>query len=179
MELAYHAQLDTRLCMGLHLHDDAAPPAHEHGHHHHHGPLHHMPAEMDAPIGDQTQFDGHVHSGLDSHHHGEDTHEHFHGHDPGWQSFLLSSTDPQDPEKLKQAVSEVALRQPVLRAKGHVAIPGKHHALVLQAVRARIQTYYDAHDHAPAKSSIVFIGYHPKRQQVAEILHDFTGTHWA
>ena len=179
MELAYHAQLDTRLCMGLHLHDDAAPPAHEHGHHHHHGPLHQMPADLDKPIDDQTQFDGHVHSGLDSHHHGEDTHEHFHGHDPGWQSFLLTTSDPQDAEALKRAVSEVALRQPVLRAKGHIAIPGKHHALVLQAVRARVQTYFDAHDHAPAKSSVVFIGYHPKRQQVAEILHELTGTHWA
>ena len=181
MELAYHAQLDTRLCMGLHLHDDAPPPAHEHGHPHghHHGPLHQMPAEIDTPISDQTQFDGHVHSGLSSHEHGENTHEHFHGHDPGWQSFVLCSSEPQDAETLKRAVAEVALRQPVLRAKGHVAIPGKHHALVLQAVRARVQTYYDANDHAPEKSSVVFIGYHPKRNIIAETLHEITGTHWA
>jgi len=58
-------------------------------------------------------------------------------------------------------------------------VAGKHHALVLQAVRARVQSYYDAHDHAPAESSVVFIGYHPKRQIVAEILHTVTGTHWA
>jgi len=180
MELAYHAQLDTRLCMGLHLHDDAPPPAHEHGHHHghHHGPLHQMPADLDTPISDQTQFDGHVHSGLSSHEHGEETHEHFHGHDPGWQSFVLRTSEPQDADTIKRAVAEVALRQPVLRAKGHVAIPGKHHALVLQAVRARVQTYYDAHDHAPDKSSVVFIGYHPKRDLVAETLHEITGTHW-
>ncbi|NBV87257.1 MAG: GTP-binding protein [Verrucomicrobia bacterium] len=180
MELAYHAQLDTRLCMGLHLHDGPAPAAHEHGHghSHHHGPLHQMPGTMDAPLGDQTQFDGHTHTGLDAHHHGEDTHEHFHGHDPGWQSFVLRSRHPQEPEALKRAISEVGLAQPVLRAKGHAAVSGKHHALVLQAVRARVQSYFDAHDHAPAESSVVFIGYHPKRQIVAEIMHKVTGTHW-
>ena len=179
LELAYHAQLDTRLCMGLHLHDGPAPAVHEHGHHHHHGPLHQMPDAHDAPLGDQSQFDGHAHTGLDAHHHGEETHEHFHGHDPGWQSFVLRCAEQQDAETLKKAISEVALAQPVLRAKGHASVAGKHHALVLQAVRARVQSYYDAHDHAPAESSVVFIGYHPKRQIVAEILHTVTGTHWA
>ena len=178
MELAYHAQLDTRLCMGLHLHDGPAPAVHEHGHHHH-GPLHQMPAPLDAPLGDQAQFDGHAHTGLDAHHHGEETHEHFHGHDPGWQSFVLRSSQPQDAEVLKRAISEVALAQPVLRAKGHAFVLGKHHALVLQAVLARVQSYYDAHDHAPAESSVVFIGYHPKRNIIADILHAVTGTHWA
>jgi cobalamin biosynthesis protein CobW len=179
LELAHHAQLDTRLCMGLHLHDGPAPAFHDHGHHHHHGPLHQMPAFSDAPLGDQAQFDGHSHTGLAAHQHGEDTHEHFHGHDPGWQSFVLRSKEPQEPELLKKAISEVALAQPVLRAKGHAAVAGKHHALVLQAVRARVQSYYDAHDHAPSESSVVFIGYHPKRQIVADILHSVTGKHWA
>jgi cobalamin biosynthesis protein CobW len=182
MELAHHAQLDTRLVMGLHLHDEAAPPAHEHGHghshDHHHGPLHQMPELNAAPLADQTQFDGHSHSGIGAHEHGEHSHEHFHGHDPGWQSFVLHSHAAQDPELIKRAVSEAALREPVLRAKGHVAVAGKHHALVLQAVRARVQSYYDAHDHAPADSSIVFIGYHPNRESVARTLHEITGSDW-
>jgi cobalamin biosynthesis protein CobW len=182
MELAYHAQLDTRLVMGLHLHDEAAPPAHEHGHghshDHHHGPLHQMPELNAAPLADQKQFDGHSHSGIGAHEHGEHSHEHFHGHDPGWQSFVLHSHTAQDQELIKRAVSEVALREPVLRAKGHVAVSGKHHALVLQAVRARVQSYYDAHDHTPDHSSLVFIGYHPNRENVARTLHEITGSDW-
>jgi cobalamin biosynthesis protein CobW len=171
--------LDTRLVMGLHLHDEAAPPAHDHGHGgHHHGPLHQMPELTAQPLADQTQFDGHAHSGIGAHEHGEDSHEHFHGHDPGWQSFVLHTHATQDPELIKRAVSEVALREPVLRAKGHVAVAGKHHALVLQAVRARVQSYYDAHDHAPDHSSIVFIGYHPNRETVARTLHEITGADW-
>ena len=182
MELAHHAQLDTRLCMGLHLHDGPLPPAHDHGHgspHHHHGPVQHTPGETDAPLEDQHQFDGHVHSGLDAHEHGEHTHEHFHGHDPGWQSFVLRTPQPQDPERIKQALGEIAARQPILRAKGHVAVSGKHHALVLQAVRSRVQSHYDAHDHAPHQSAVVFIGYHPNRTAVSEILHELTETQWS
>lgn len=184
MELAHHAQLDTRLCMGLHLHDEPAPAAHDHAHGHghgahpHHGPIHHMPSDTDAPLSDQHQFDGHTHSGLTAHEHGEHTHEHFHGHDPGWQSFVLRSHQMQDPEKIKFALAEVAGRQPILRAKGHVAVAGKHHALVLQAVRTRVQSHYDAHDHAPEQSAVVFIGYHPNRESVKEILHSTTGFHW-
>jgi cobalamin biosynthesis protein CobW len=183
LELAHHAQLDTRLCMGLHLHDGPLPATHDHAHgpgnHAHHGPLHHMPTETDGPLDDQHQFDGHVHSGLDAHEHGEHTHEHFHGHDPGWQSFVLRTHQAQDPETLKRALAEVATRQPILRAKGHVAVAGKHHALVLQAVRSRVQSHYDAHDHAPEQSAVVFIGYHPNRGAICEILHTFTHSHWS
>lgn len=187
MELAHHAQLDTRLVMGLHLHDEALPPAHDsahghgHSHHHghHHGPLHQMPAADARPLADQSQFDGHSHSGIGEHEHGEHTHEHFHGHDPGWQSFVLRSTSTQDPDTIRKAVSEVALREPVLRAKGHIAVAGKHHALVLQAVRSRVQSYYDAHDHTPDQSAVVFIGYHPNRTNIAHILHEITGSSWS
>jgi cobalamin biosynthesis protein CobW len=178
VETAHHAQLDTRLCMGLHLHDGPAPAHHAHGHDHHHGPVQHTPDESAKPIEDQAQFDGHVHSGLGSHEHGEHTHEHFHGHDPGWQSFVLHSHQPQDPERIKQAVSEAAQKEPILRAKGHIAVLGKHHALVLQAVRARVQTYYDAQDHAPEASSVVFIGYHPNRQNITDVLQRATGSVW-
>src|SRR5271156_359677 len=65
LELAHHAELDTRLCMGLELHDDDEPGAHDHAHHdHHHGPIASMPADLDRPPEDQSVFDGHAHSGL-------------------------------------------------------------------------------------------------------------------
>src|SRR5215469_8569456 len=48
LELAYHAELDTRLCMGLHLHEgDIAGINHEYHRHDHHGPVESLPSDMD------------------------------------------------------------------------------------------------------------------------------------
>ncbi len=180
LELAYHAELDTRLCMGLRLHEEPEifQLSDEHDHHHHHGPVQSAPLDIDRPLADQDQFDGHSHTGLASHDHSEHTHLHFHEHDPGWQSFVLHSSEPQDPEKLKAAVKEVSIDQPVLRAKGFASIEGKHHRLVVQAVRNRVQAYFeDAHSHAP-ESQLVFIGYHCRRDRTTELMNKLTGTVW-
>jgi cobalamin biosynthesis protein CobW len=179
LELAYHAELDTRLCMGLSLHEEPEmfQLSDEHDHHHHHGPVQSAPLD-DRPLADQFQFDGHSHTGLASHDHSEHTHLHFHEHDPGWQSFVLHSSEPQDPEKLKAAVKEVSLDQPVLRAKGFASIEGKHHRLVVQAVRNRVQAYFEeAHSHDP-ESQLVFIGYHCRRDRTNELMTKVTGTVW-
>jgi cobalamin biosynthesis protein CobW len=178
LELAYHAELDTRLCMGLSLHEEpeVVLPSDEHGHHH--GPVQSLPLDVDRPLDDQHQFDGHTHTGLAAHIHGEHSHMHFHEHDPGWQSFVLHSDQPQDPEKLKAAVKETSIDQPVLRTKGFASVQGKHHRLVVQAVRSRVQTYFeDAHsdDH---ESQLVFIGYHCRRDRTAELMKKLTGTEW-
>jgi cobalamin biosynthesis protein CobW len=75
-------------------------------------------------------------------------------------------------------VREVTLQQPILRAKGFAAIDGKHHRLVVQAVRTRVQTYFEeAHSHDP-ESSLVFIGYHPRRAQVVQLMGELTGVEW-
>jgi cobalamin biosynthesis protein CobW len=180
LELAYHAELDTRLCMGLSLHEEPETfqLSDEHDHDHHHGPVQSAPLDIDRPLADQDQFDGHSHTGLASHDHSEHTHLHFHEHDPGWQSFVLHSSEPQDPEKLKAAVKEVSIDQPVLRAKGFASIEGKHHRLVVQAVRNRVQAYFeDAHSHAP-ESQLVFIGYHCRRDRTTELMNKLTGTVW-
>src|ERR1700760_2070703 len=93
LELAYHAELDTRLCMGLSLHDEPEMLGPDDDHdHHHHGPVQSAPLDVDTPLIDQHQFDGHSHTGLASHEHGEHSHQHFHEHDPGWQSFVLRSS---------------------------------------------------------------------------------------
>jgi cobalamin biosynthesis protein CobW len=173
LELAYEARLDTRLTLGLRLHESAA--AHGH-HHHHHGPVRSAPGELSAPLEDQTALDGHAHGDLASHVHGEGTHEHFHEHDPGWQSFVLRSAEPQDGEVLRAALREVALQQPILRAKGFAQLD-PHHRVALQAVRARVEARREhAHGHA---SEIVFIGYHPNRKAVAALLREHTGREWA
>jgi cobalamin biosynthesis protein CobW len=178
LELAYHAELDTRLCMGLNVHDEPLPPdAHDHGGHHH-GPVHEMPAELDRPIEDQSQFNGHEHTGLSAHAHSEHTHEHFHEHDTGWQSFVLHCDQPQDAEKLKAAVREVTLKQPILRAKGFAVIDGRHHRLVVQAVRNRVQTYFEQEHSHETESSLVFIGYHPHRDDVVHLMKELTGADW-
>ena len=180
LELAYGAELDTRLCLGLNLHEEPDPHVHDHDHfHNHHGPVQSLPQELDRPLEDQHQFDGHSHTGLASHEHSEDTHLHFHEHDTGWQSFVLSSPEPQDPEKLKAAVKQVSADQPILRAKGFAAVSGKHHRLVVQAVRTRVQTYFeDAHTHEE-ESKLVFIGYHCRRDRAAELMRSITGTEWS
>jgi cobalamin biosynthesis protein CobW len=178
LELAYHAELDTRLCMGLSLHDEPEVFDPDDHHDHHHGPVHSAPLDVDHPLVDQHQFDGHAHTGLASHEHGEHSHLHFHEHDPGWQSFVLHSSQPQDPEKLKTAVKEVSIDQPVLRAKGFASIEGKDHRLVVQAVRNRVQAYFEeahSHDH---ESQLVFIGYHCRRDRTAELMNRLTGTEW-
>jgi cobalamin biosynthesis protein CobW len=174
LELAYNAELDTRLCMGLNLHESDTL-SHEQ---HHHGPVEHAPAELDRPLQNQGQFDGHAHTGLGAHEHGEHTHEHFHEHDTGWQSFVLHSHELQNSERLKAAMREVTLQQPILRAKGFAAVAGKQHRLVVQAVRNRVQTYFEQQGPDVSESRIVFIGYHPNRNVITNLMSELTDTEW-
>ena len=178
LELAHHAELDTRLCMGLNMHDHLVQESPDTPHEHHHGPIQQMPMELDRPLEDQGQFDGHAHTGLGVHEHGEHTHQHFHEHDTGWQSFVLQSHNLQDAEKLKAAVREVTLQQPILRAKGFASIEGKNHRLVVQAVRNRVQTYYEQAPSRELHSSLVVIGYHPRRDQITKLMNELTNTEW-
>jgi cobalamin biosynthesis protein CobW len=178
LELAYHAELDPRLCLGLNLHDE---PVHEgpHAlHEHHHGPVQKMPAELDRPLENQGQFDGHSHTGLHAHEHSEQTHQHFHEHDTGWQSFVLESRDLQNAEKLKAALREVTLQQPILRAKGFASIEGKRHRLVVQAVRTRVQTYFEREQSTESHSTLVVIGYHPHRDRITTLMSELTNSDW-
>ncbi len=176
LELAFHAELDTRLCLGLNLHctEETIP----HHHDHHHGPVSSVPDVPAKPLENQTQFDGHAHSGLNTHQHGEHTHEHFHEHDTGWQSFVLRSHQPQDAEKVKFAIKEVTLKEPILRAKGFATVENNHHQLILQAVRSRVQSYFDHEDSHESESSIVFIGYHPNRLNTVRMMNELTGKEW-
>jgi cobalamin biosynthesis protein CobW len=178
LELAYHAELDTRLCLGLKVHDEAtAAVLHDHDRPHH-GPVQQMPMEMEGPLENQSQFDGHTHTGIGSHVHGEHSHQHFHEHDTGWQAFVLHCDEAQDVEKIKNALRDVTLQQPILRAKGFAFIGGKDRRLVVQAVRTRVQTYFEQDESHETESSLVFIGYHPRREQVVGLMRELTGSEW-
>jgi cobalamin biosynthesis protein CobW len=179
LELAHHAELDTRLCLGLNLHDGLIHEGVHTLHEPHHGPVQQMPTEMDRPLEDQGQFDGHAHTGLGAHEHGEHTHQHFHEHDTGWQSFVLESDERQDAEKLKAAVREMTLQQPILRAKGFASVIGKRHRLIVQAVRNRVQTYFEQEQSEESHSTLVVIGYHPRRDQITTLMSELTNSEWS
>jgi cobalamin biosynthesis protein CobW len=180
LELAYNAQLDIRLALGLRLHQPTLI-AHEHRY----TPLASMP-EIDAsPLGSQSRLNGHAHSGLAGHSHGLATHKHFHEQDPGWLSFVLRSQAPQQTEQLKAALIEAARVEPILRTKGFVrtaCTTDMQHTALVQGVRSRVTISTEGNAVAKAsakKSELVFIGYHPSRAKVAALLSDLTGTLWS
>lgn len=169
IELAYGAQLDVRLALGLRLHQSTRTE-----HQHAYTPLAAVPGPQASVPGGQRRLDGHVHSGLAAHSHGLATHKHFHEQDPGWLSFVLRSAAPQALAVLKEALREAALREPVLRCKGFVQC--EEGAMLVQGVRARTDIAPGAQPHG--RSELVFIGYHLSRTRVAAVLSDVTGTRW-
>jgi len=169
LELAYDAQLDIRLALGLRLHQGTRT---DHGH-----AFVPVPDANAAPLASQYRLNGHAHSGLAAHNHGLATHKHFHEQDPGWLSFVLRSDAEQQVEPLTAALVDVARAQPVLRCKGHVRVQGDRPVLV-QGVRTRVAVSLDAAGAAQRRSQLVFIGYHISRAQVAALLSAGTGTAW-
>ncbi len=161
MELAYEATLDTQLTLGLNLHGNRRRAAHQ-------APVSGTPSSAMQPLHDHTALDGHSHGDLDAHLHSLSTHQHFHEHDPGWQSFRLTSSAPQNLPELVRTVQNVARVFPVLRVKGFVSdAAGKRYAL--QAVRSRVDTEATSIP-AEAVSELIFIGYHISRKKVIEAL---------
>ena len=183
LELAYRAQLDIRLALGLRLHQitrDASAHAHEQAY--------------TPSLNNQNLLNGHAHSGMAAHSHGLSTHKHFHQQDPGWLSFTLRSDEPQPLPLLQQALAEVASREPILRSKGFVHAAGHPQPVLMQGVRSRItldsrecseadnDQAVDAANvdaTAPRQSELVFIGYHASRARVADLLSTITATHWS
>lgn len=169
LELAHGAQLDSRLALGLRLHQGRRQP-------HFHGPF--------APVHtltDHGRIDGHSHSGLLAHTHGLATHTHFHEQDPGWLSFTLRSDAPQDIATLIAALERAAAAEPLLRCKGFVR--GTERVLI-QGVRTRFVASPERpssgsrEDGAARASELVFIGYHLSRARVARLLNEMTATTW-
>ncbi len=172
VELAWGARLDTRLTLGLRLHE-----ASQGTRPHYHVEQADAPAADAQPLSNQKRFDGHSHFGLPAHVHGLATHRHFHKHDPGWQSFVLRSAEFQQPDRLRAALVELAQTEPILRLKGFSAVAGRSAQLLVQGVRSRIELRW-AGETSTARSEIVFIGYHPSRSRTAQVLGRLTATRW-
>ncbi len=164
IELAYHARLDPRLTLGLRLHEATMP----------HG-LHHAPIQS---MSDHSALNGHAHSGLGAHVHGLATHKHFHEQDPGWQSFMVHSKDPQDMTLLHSAIIKLAQTEPLLRVKGFVAPKERGSRCLIQGVRTRIEVWPQPTENPDIQSQLVFIGYHPSRPKTVALLSNITGTVW-
>lgn len=169
IELAYQAQLDVRLALGLRLHQPTRTE-----HQHSYAPLAAVPGPQASVLGGQRRLDGHVHSGLAAHSHGLATHKHFHEQDPGWLSFVLRSDAPQQLVSLKEALQQAALTEPVLRSKGFVRCEAG--TVLVQGVRGRVEIKPDAQQ--TIRSELVFIGYHLSRMKVAAVMSQVTGTRW-
>ncbi|HEY4317702.1 MAG TPA: GTP-binding protein [Herbaspirillum sp.] len=199
LELAYRAQLDMRVALGLRLHQVGRnAPAAPHAHGIAYTPL--------ADAGDA--LNGHAHSGIGAHSHGLATHRHFHRQDAGWLSFTLRSDAMQPLPQLRQALAQAARLEPILRSKGFVCAAGRSQPVLVQGVRERVvlagqddagkniagdaieDAANDASDKAPAaildggltvpqRSELVFIGYHASRARVAGLLSTLTATHWS
>ena len=171
LELAYKAQLDIRLALGLRLHQPTLM-----NNTHRYTALPTMPEAGSSPLANQALLNGHSHSGMASHSHGLATHKHFHEQDPGWLSFVIRSTELQQSTTLQQALVEIAKLEPVLRTKGFIQTSAQ--AMVVQGVRTRI-TVVESNDAQPkSKSELVFIGYHLNRKHITELLADMTSSVW-
>jgi len=173
LELAYQARLDTRVALGLRLHQPTLL-----AHNHRFTPVASMPGECARPLSNHRVIDGHEHSGLASHSHGLATHKHFHEQDPGWLSFVLRSQEPQQPESLKTALMETAKAEPVLRIKGFILTGNPEGAMLVQGVRARMVISRNAAKKSAQAFEIAFIGYHLNRNKVAALLSRLTETQW-
>jgi cobalamin biosynthesis protein CobW len=175
LELAYQAKLDIRLALalGLRLHQPALS-----AHNHRFTPLASMPNANTGVLDNHRLVDGHAYSGLASHNHGLATHKHFHEQDPGWLSFVLRSQDPQQPDVLKNALTETVKAAPILRIKGFILTKQSKESILVQGVRTRmVISRYDTKKSAQV-SEIVFIGYHLNRNKVAALLSQLTAMQW-
>lgn len=156
IEAAYGAKLDVKLTLGLRLHESSRA--------------------ADRTVSDPAVLDGHSHGSLGAHVHNLSTHEHFHEHDPGWQSFRLRTDAEQQEDVLRDALCAVVREFPLFRAKGFAR--AAHGRLTVQAVRTRVEAHRED-GHVEGASELIFIGYHPRRKQVAARLTELTGTNWA
>lgn len=172
LELAYNARLDIRLALGLRLHQPTLVA------HQAYTPVASMPGAESSVLANQSRLNGHAHSGISAHTHGLATHKHFHEQDPGWLSFTLRSSAPQQTEKLKAALLAAAQQEPLLRIKGFIRSEDSANTVLVQAVRSRLAISSDAAKPAPHKSELVFIGYHANRANIAALLSEHSGTTW-
>ena len=89
--------------------------------------------------------------GRESHHEleGED-----HDHDD-FDSFIVTVPEAASVDDLRQRVAAMLALPDIFRVKGHARVAGKAAPVVVQAVGARIETYFSP---VPAREGLVVIG---------------------
>jgi cobalamin biosynthesis protein CobW len=166
VESAYHAHLNPRIALGLHLHQATHL---ESG----------LKQHQSAATVSHSLVNGHSHSGIGAHEHGLHTHEHFHEQDPAWLSFVLNSDEILDADVVRSACETIAKAEPVLRLKGFVRDKSSKGDCLIQGVRDKILCVTQEHSaEAETRSQIVFIGYHLVREKVKDALTSMTGASW-
>lgn len=172
VESAYHAHLNPRIALGLHLHEATHLDS---------GLKKHRSSSGDVTSTvSHSLVNGHSHSGIGAHEHGLHTHEHFHEQDPAWLSFMLKTDESVDPSLLQKACESIAKTEPVLRLKGFFKTQSEWN--LIQGVRDKISCapQDDAvnSDGENTTSQIVFIGYHLLRDKVKDVLTSVTAVNW-
>jgi len=198
IELAYKAQIENSVVLGLRLNEPTF------------GGMSSRVASSSALQSQTSHRDGHDHSGLGPHQHGLMTHQHVHAHDPGWMSFVLKTDTIQYREKLRDALQAISRDEPVFRIKGNAFVQEVGGRLLFQAVKDRVvvsepeQSHTHSHEHSPEhahrhtheyegrhehghshddnfqnpSSELVFIGYQLNRERVRTIMQNHTTTIW-
>jgi cobalamin biosynthesis protein CobW len=172
VESAYHAHLNPRIALGLHLHE----ATHLNSGLKQHQSAANDPSRQIAQTVSHSLVNGHSHSGIGAHEHGLHTHEHLHEQDPAWVSFVLNTDQILDADILRQTCESIARAQPVLRLKGFFKADGYDNCLLIQGVRDKITCV--PQDSVSRASQIVFIGYHLVREKVKGALTSMTGVNW-
>ncbi len=118
-----------------------------------------LPLEVLLGLGAATESDI---ANRKSHH--ELEHEggdHDHDHDE-FESFIVAAGAVQDPKAFAERLKAVIGAHDILRLKGFADVPGKAMRLVVQAVGARIETYFDRPWRAgeTRETRLVVIGLH-------------------
>ena len=169
VESAYHAHLNPRIALGLHLHEATYLNG---------GLKQHQSAQTVS----HSLVNGHSHSGIGAHEHGLHTHEHFHEQDPAWLSFVLNTDQVLDSEVVRASCETIARAEPVLRLKGFFKAKGSGKSVLVQGVRDKIscvpQVSSPQNECESDSSQIVFIGYHLVREKVKDALTKMTGVNW-
>jgi cobalamin biosynthesis protein CobW len=178
VEAAYHAHLNPRIALGLHLHE----ATHLNSGLKQHRSAANNSARQTAQTVSHSLVNGHSHSGIGAHEHGLHTHEHIHEQDPAWLSFVLNTDEALDADSIKVACEAIARTQPVLRLKGFFKAQGSDNYVLVQGVRDKIncapQEILSQADAERVTSQIVFIGYHLVREKVKDALTIMTAVNW-
>jgi cobalamin biosynthesis protein CobW len=105
----------------------------------------------------EMHHDAHHHHDHDGEHHHEDHHHHEHDHDE-FDSFVVELGEIADGTSFVERLADVIRKHDILRLKGFAAVEAKPMRLSIQAVGARIDSYFDQPIAGDRTTRLVVIG---------------------